>query len=191
MRTITKEIFKFDELSDSAKQTAIMDYEWWDFVEEDAKEIGKILGIDIDKLYFSGFSSQGDGACFEGSYSYSKGCSKEIRGYAPKDEKLHQIADTLTAIQKPRFYRLTATVKQSGHYMHKYCTDVKVYLEDGITDSYADIKDDEAITDTLRDFMQWIYDQLEAEYWGLTTDEAITDTIEANEWEFDESGNMI
>ena len=75
MRTAVKhtDVYKFSELDKSAKETAMqnwreghLDYEWWDFVFEDATEIGKLMGIDIDQIYFSGFASQGDGACFEG-----------------------------------------------------------------------------------------------------------------------------
>ena len=61
MKTKTITVYEFDDLSDSAKEKAIenvrhggyMDYEWYDCVYEDAKEIGKILGIDIDNIYFS------------------------------------------------------------------------------------------------------------------------------------------
>ena len=74
--TITKEItvFKFDELTDIAKQRAITDYcehgmhhEWWDCVYENAKEDGKERGFDIEDIRFSGFWSQGDGASWTGT----------------------------------------------------------------------------------------------------------------------------
>lgn len=49
MRTVTKEykLYKYDELEDDAKERAHMDYlrdgivyEWWDFVYDDAKQVG-------------------------------------------------------------------------------------------------------------------------------------------------------
>jgi hypothetical protein len=55
MKTIN--IFSFSELSDDAKKTAIkqletinLDYDWWDSLYRDAKEIGlKITGFDLDR----------------------------------------------------------------------------------------------------------------------------------------------
>jgi len=51
--------WKFNELTKDLKQTVIenyrdinTDYDWWDNVYCDAKEIGKLLGIDIDEIYF-------------------------------------------------------------------------------------------------------------------------------------------
>lgn len=41
-------------------------FEWWDCIEEQFKEECLNVGIRVDKMYFSGFGSQGDGACFRG-----------------------------------------------------------------------------------------------------------------------------
>src|SRR3546814_2772659 len=49
--------------------------------------------------------NQGDGACFEGNYSYARGASAAIRRYAPKDVELQRIADALGAIQRRNFYQ--------------------------------------------------------------------------------------
>ena len=198
--TVETEVFKFDELSEAAKETALdkwredgLDYDWWEY--EDAKQAAACMGIDIDKIYFSGFSSQGDGACFEGTYEYKKGAVKAIKEYAPKDEELHQVAQDLQDIQKKYFYGLYARVGQSGHYMHENCTTIDVYqlrtLRDGYeSDETAGIEAYEAIAEALRDFMRWIYKQLENQYDYLASDEAITETIKANEYEFTEDGKM-
>ncbi|MCK5610705.1 antitoxin of toxin-antitoxin stability system [Candidatus Pacearchaeota archaeon] len=196
--TVKTEVFKFDELSEEAQQTAIeklydlnVDHDWWDF--EDAKQAAARMGIEIDDIYFSGFSSQGDGACFEGSYSYQNGGIKAIKDYAPQDERLHQIAQGLQDIQRKSFYGLSATVKHSGHYYHEYCTNISVSecrtLRDGCgSEDYASVADNEAITEALRDFMRWIYKQLEKEYDYLTSEEAIKESIKANGYEFTGDG---
>ena len=134
--------------------------DWHESTIEDAKEIGKILGIDIDNVYFSGFWSQGDGACFTGSYSYAKGATKAIRQYAPLDKELHRIADDLQELQRKHFYGLSTTVTHSGHYSHEYCTQFSTYDRD----EYADADTDEALIEILRDYMRWIYRNLEREY---------------------------
>lgn len=187
--------YKFSELNDTAKQKALdkcrefqTTHEWWEYVYYDAKEIGKIIGIDIDKIYFSGFWSQGDGACFEGHYEYVKGATKNVQQYAPMDTELHAIAQALQNIQKANFYQLKASVKHRGHYYHENCTDIDIYRNDGCELSRDA---EEIVTECLKDFMRWIYSRLEKEYEWLTSDEYVTEMIESNDYEFDEDGNII
>lgn len=194
VETIERKLFTFDELSDEAKETAIeryrennLDYEWYDAVYDDAITIGKLIGIKIDRIYFSGFWSQGDGACFEGEYFYSAGSVKEIKAYAPIDTELHRIAKELQDIQKPAFYHLYAYVKHRGHYYHENCTEIDVRND---AQKFTDDQE-QRLKDCLRDFMRWIYRQLEKEYEYLTSEEAIKETIEANEYEFTENGKLI
>lgn len=137
---------------------------WSDSVIEDAKEIGALIGFRIDSVYFSGFWSQGDGACFTGDLYYAKGASKRIREYAPRDTELHDIADRWTALQRANFYAISGTVQHSGHYYHSGCTSFE--FEDarycyGWTNGGFD--EDEA-KQIARDFMDWIYARLEKEY---------------------------
>ena len=185
-------LYTFDELSDESKEKA---REWareWmsedfdqlgaDSVIDDAKEIGKLMGIDIDHVYYSGFWSQGDGAQFTGFYSYAKDSVKKVIEYAPQDTELHRIVKALFNLQKPNFYRLQASVKHSGHYSHAFCTSIDVSPDD-ITDSTS-----EELKEILRDYMHWIYRQLEKEYEYQMSDEQIDDTIKANEYTFEEDG---
>lgn len=138
--------------------------EWYESVQEDLQQIGALIGFDIDQLYFSGFSSQGDGACFEGSLGYAKGASAAIREYAPLDTVLHDIADRWTALQKRNFYAIEGTVRRSGHYQHSGCTSFD--FEDsrycyGLTTAAFDECEAEQI---IRGLMDWVYGQLESEY---------------------------
>jgi hypothetical protein len=62
MRTIKTNVYKFDELSDAAKEVArnwyregALDYDWWDFTYEDAEAIGlKIESFDCDRHEIEG-----------------------------------------------------------------------------------------------------------------------------------------
>ena len=71
-KVIEVEVYKWEELSQSAHQKArewyieCMDYDWWDSVYEMSIEDGYEKGFCIDKIYFSGFYSQGDGASWIG-----------------------------------------------------------------------------------------------------------------------------
>lgn len=194
-RTVTTTVYKFAELSEDAQQAALdryrdfnADHEWWDFVFEDAKECGAILGIRIDRIYFRGFSSQGDGACFEGGYYYAKGAVRAIRKHAPGDETLAQIAQTLQDVQRGAFYALAAAVKHCGHYYHENCTSIDVEIDRPPYSVSAE--QEEAIKEALRDFMRWIYRRLEAEYEYLTSDEQVRESLEANECGFTEDGRI-
>lgn len=203
MRTINKTVCEFKELPESARDKALQElreiattYDWWDFVYDDAKAIGKILGIEIKDIWFRGFSSQGDGACFEGQYKYKKGCVKKIKEYAPIDEKLHEIAQTLYEIQRPNFYRLVAEVKHQGRSYHEFCTNITVYNEHFespyyYSHDYVDNDTHESISEVLRDFMKWIYKQLENEYDSLTSEESLIENAEANDYEFYEDGSIF
>ena len=212
MRVVETNVFQYDELDDRAKERA---REWysrhvfedscdWEFVYEDAVRVAEILGIEISTspvrlmsgksrqktdIYFSGFWSQGDGACFEGTYRYAKGATKKIREYAPQDKELHRIADELQAVQRKHFYHLIASMNHTGHYCHSGCMSVEVEHNE---DRYRDIGDaEDDIRQLMRDFADWIYDRLESEYDYQTSDEAVEEAIRINEYEFDENGDRI
>jgi len=206
---VEKTVYSFDELSDRAKERArswwrdgALDYDWWDCIYEDAATIADMLGIDLRQkpvklmngttrhdpaIYFSGFSSQGDGACFEGSYAYKAGCARAVRRYASKDTVLHRIAADLVTLQRRYFYRLEAECRQSGHYSHSGCMSVNVDMA-----GRYDVPDDaiDGLTEVLRSFADWIYRQLEREYEWLMADEQVDESIRCNEYEFDEGGSI-
>ncbi len=194
MEIISIKTYDFEELEDSAKQKAIerlndinMYDEWWDFVFEDVKEIAYILGIEIDNIYFRGFSSQGDGAMFEGSYAYKKESTKKIKSYAPEDKELHEIALNLSRIQKANFYNLSAIVKHEGRYYHPRSNNISVYNQESnnVTDDHEN-----GIAEALRDFMRWIYKRLEEEHDNLRSDVTIKETLEQGNYRFLEDGTL-
>ena len=211
--TVKTDVFTFDELDEDAKEVA---RNWWrdcenqdssssEFVIEDAERVADILGIDISRhnvplmdgsvreapdIWWSGFWSQGDGACFEGSYAYKKDASKAIREYAPKDKTLHQIADNLRDIQRRYFYQLTANCAHVGRYYHSGCMAVCVdHPEIWSSDLPESVED--TITEALRDFADWIYRQLETEYEYVMSDENVDESIRANEYEFTADGQIF
>lgn len=213
----TKEytIYKFDELSDKAKEKArdwlrplqFSDSSDWEFVYDDAATVGALIGIEIDRrtyktigggtgseptIYFSGFSSQGDGACFEGDYSYAKGGLKALKqhigGESDGDKTLINIAERLQNLQRKHFYRLEARMRHSGHYNHSGCMSVDVTRADTRDDFPGEDAEIE-LKQTMRDFADWIYRQLEAEYEYRISDEQLDDAMQANEYTFDINGN--
>lgn len=203
-RVIAQTIYKFEELSERAKERA---RNWWrdsggpedfDCILSDAVEIGELIGISFDKrrvtlmgggiryeakVWFSLGYRQGDYANFDGSYSYSRGAAKAVRQRAPMDKVLHSIVDQLQAAQRRRFYRITATCQSN----HLGGMTVNASDEDR---PYADIGDDgREVERALERFADWIYSQVRDENDYQMSDEVVDENITCNEYEFDEGGN--
>lgn len=190
-QTVTLTAYTFDELSDNAKETARewfrsvqLDYDWWDSVYDDAKNLGKALGIQIADIYFSGFWSQGDGACFTGQYSYRPDWREALDQECGGDDYV-QLVQIGEALQDYRAYNpdeavAVVTVKHTGPYSHEH----SVRMED----EYTGTAPRKEIKDALRDFMRWIYSKLRAEYEWLQSDEQVDETIRANEYLFTSEG---
>lgn len=207
--TIIRNLYKFEELPEDAKEKA---REWWrdcenqdtffqEDVYEDSATIAELFGLDIRTrpvklmnnttrydpcIYYSGFWSQGDGACFEGSYRYKKGGLKAVMEYAPKDEELHEIVKTLQDLQKRNFYRIYCSTKHRGHYYHSGC--MQVDCENSYDN--RDVVGEDDFVQYLREFADWIYDRLAAEYEYTMSDENVDENIIINEYEFDSEGNI-
>lgn len=205
-------VYRLDELSETAKDKARawyreggFDYDWYDAVYEDFQRIAEILGIRFKTrtarlmgggsrqepcIWFRGFWSQGDGACWEGFYSYCKNASAEIRAYAPRDETLHGIADALQAIQRRNFYQLRAEVGHRGHYYHEYGMAISVERASPVSQEMTGDAED-VIVEALRDLARWLYRQLEHEYNYLSSDGVVDETILANSYTFTETGGRF
>ena len=202
-RTACKTVFKFDELSDSAKEKA---REWFrndggdsfmfaaEYIFEDAATVADLMGIDLRQRYvplMNGktraepsiyFSLDRDYFCsFEAHYQYKKGAVKAVKSCAPQDEKLHSIAQRLQDEQKRHFYKLLASCSHGRESM-------RVEVEHA-EDSYRDI-DGDGITECLTDFAHWILKRLEAEYEYVYSDECVDESMSANEYEFTEDGEF-
>lgn len=214
---IDKTEFTYDELSESAKERALDEtrsqeyhYDWWDCIYEDAVCIGALMGIRIDThavktnrgreyqetcIFFSGFCSQGDGACYTGHYSRpAHDVVKAITEYAPQDEELKRIAEGLTVLQVTARMKygghVSAIVTTSGNYSHSGTMSVEVDFHEDV----RDLPTDDIVTDLtqlLRDFADWIYKQLEAEDEYIHSEEYIVEGFKANENLFDEDGVML
>lgn len=170
---------------------------WYDSVYESFRDDMLLHGIKVDEIYFSGFYSQGDGACFEGSV-YDWELFLQSIGY--NNPALIQLSTD----------NWHTTVSHRGHYYHENCTS---FGHNWSTPSLTNLLDDEFILyysryndsdvrsiawlsmlktvdydkleadieEAFRDHMRTLYRTLEAEYEYLTSDEAVWEAIVANE----------
>jgi len=156
MKTISINLYKFEELSNEAKELAIKnnrdintDYDWYENVYYDAKQIGiKILSFDLDR-------------------------NKHAK------IKVSNIYDTAKAIIK-NHGETCETYKISINFLK----DISI-LENNI-DNTVDNDDvfDDVETDYLKDLSNCYADILQNEYEYLTSDEAIQESLITNEYDF-------
>ena len=153
--------------------------EWWDGIYYEFKETAKEKGFKVDDIYFTGFFSQGDGACFVGSVSdFTKFTEKIDRRVAKliKDGKIE----------------LSCLIKHTGRYYHErsstfdYCIDTEVGLN--ILSELEKIEDE--IREIYYSACRTLYRELEEEYYALQNDENVRESIVANEYEFYSNGEV-
>ena len=156
--------------------------DWWEYVYEDAKEIGKQFGLDIEDIFFSGFWSQGDGACYKGSLRF-KECDErdlpeEVRGVY---QALHAVSSLLKIMDSDDY--LFVDIKTDGRCSHEYGMDFRYYEDRSYeAEEVVDVHR-EGIEEALRDYARWIYKSLEAEYEYLNSDEYIDEHLHDEEYE--------
>lgn len=211
-------LYQFSELDERAKERArakirefISTDEWWDSVYEDFQEICKIIGIDLKDqigntqngktysrpcIWFRGFSSQGDGACFEGRYRYKEGASEAIKSHAPVDEILYKIVAALEDVQKDNGNNIICDVSHKGHYYHEYTMSFEFFdWEEEIDGEWVQHEPTAAIegqvTECMRDLARWLYKQLESQYDYITSDKAVEEQIAENDYLFHRNGKLF
>lgn len=213
MKTIETEVYQYSELSPAAKEKARDWYmtdlppEFWgaDHVIEDAVTILGLMGFEVKThsvrlmsgksrqapcVWWSGFSCQGDGASFKGWFKGQPGNLERVMGHAPLDEKLHGIALQLDEALAAAGTEVRCVVTTSGNYSHSHSMDFEFEYPDAGEDANFD-EVEKIIKSELRDFADWIYEQLEEEYIYHTSEEQIAETMESNEYTFTAEGNCF
>lgn len=186
-----------DELIEKHRYWNVKHIDWWDSTYSDFKERMRGIGVEVDRMYFSGFCSQGDGACFEGSVS-------------DWDLFLRSLGYTDKVLIQHAMDHFSFSVKHSGHYYHENCTsfyadlctpasaadedfaerygpypwdadDVRTKAWLALLNQYDSTKLEDEFEEAFKDHMRTLYRDLEKEYDYLTSDEAVWESLEANE----------
>lgn len=163
---------------------------WWDCVESDFIEDMKQVGIQVDKIYFSGFWSQGDGACFVGSLDNALTyLNHHHADQFPMLRKLIEMGGAVraTSEHRGRYYHSSSVSINAECEEFWQCANPKSELQEAVIQRWDGMVDKEivdfeaALAEQWRTYMDDLYRKLEEEHDYLTSDDAVWDTLEANE----------
>ncbi len=181
--------YSINELSEENRNKAIeklidlnVDYEWWDSIKENFMEDMETIGYHVSNIYFSGFYSQGDGACFEANVNILNYLTKNKlkTKYRKLTEYVKDTGDCIDIEQAGRYYH-----EKSMSFTDTFSSTDSKKLADQMTEII------ERIEQEAEDKAKELYKTLEKKYEYLTSTEAIVETIEANEYEFTEKGELF
>ncbi len=178
-KKIEYDVFQFDELSPEQQEKVIENYRdinvnydvWADFVLGDWKSKLSQLGYDGAEIYWSGFWSQGDGACFEAQVNI------------PIVAKRLGFSDKLLGEDEQGL--ISGTIKHSGNYYHSRMTDVDLEYHgenDDVANAISDLEN--AIKSDIVELGNTIYRDLEKEHTDLSSDDAVAEALKGNEYYF-------
>lgn len=199
MKKHTITTYEFNELKPEVQEKTLNRYrnfntdyyDWYNFLLDDWTERLESIGFSSAKIYFSGFSNQGDGAVFEASINHDKLLNSII---------MCNDYDTAKQAEKCLFLQDSGLLYfnlQRNSYANRYdhektaCITVERKISDS---SYWNeiIKSITSVIEELRiNLCRQIYKELENEYNYLTSDAAIKETFEANEHEFTVDGKIF
>ena len=163
---------------------------WWDCVESDFIEDMKQVGIHVDKIYFSGFWSQGDGACFVGSLDNALTYLNHHHvDQFPMLRKLIEMGGTVwaTSDHRGRYYHSNSVSINAECEAFWQCANPKSELQEAVIQRWDGMVDKEivdfeaALAEQWRTYMNDLYTKLEEEHDYLTSDDGVWDTLVANE----------
>jgi len=172
--TTTRTLYTFDELSESAQQKVIeklsginVDFDWWSSTYEDAKNIGlEITSFDLDR------NKHAKGEILS---SHTETADLIIKNHGEMCET-YKLAHAFLSERNALVVKysdgidLERVTEDNEQAFDDECDDLENEFKNNLLEEYANIL------------------QLECEY--LQSEEAIKETIEANEYEFDEDGNL-
>jgi len=188
MRTIRTKVYKFEELSKEAQQTAIeknidintFDDNWHDPILEGFTEQLAEAGFLEAIIQFSGFWSQGDGLCFDAKIDASK------FAITTNEKRVCNLIDAGLIDE----FTIEKTL-YANHYSHEKTRFVDYSICNGencnkVLETLCD-----KIESKRLELCKEFYSTLEKDYYYLQSDEAIKETILANDYEFLKDGTQF
>lgn len=192
-------IERFNALKEEVQEKILAKYRefnivdgWWEPVFDDFTGRMADVGIDVEEIYFTGFYTRSDGACFKGSVDNW-------------EKFLTSIGYTDPILIEHFSEHAIFKVRHSGRCYHENCTEfdyelplplseddehfVYLYgcgeeLRDSVMLSVLSGYDPEVLkeefVEVFKNHMRDLYQMLEKEYEYLTSDEAVLEALEVN-----------
>lgn len=189
MRTIKLEynVLKFNELNEDQKNKVIsklhdinLDHDFLSDTIEQFKNDLETLGFKNIKIEYSGFNSQGDGACFTGIYSIPT--NEETKS------RFKKFTDNCGIVEFVKLANELMTLDFMG--IEDDLDALEIYKKDSLwrySNSNTVKCNTEILDEWAKRYMDMIYKKLESEWEYMSSKEAIIETIEANDYEFNEN----
>ena len=186
MKEVKVKLYEFSELSEKVQQKLIEDNrehevdqdDWFEPITEGFEEDMKSAGIDDITIGFTGFWSQGDGACFHGKVTDNRKLIETLKeeDYLEKELNIPGIDELNIAIIKitHRYEHANTIVADIDDWGEYDCDHLET-----------------AITKWARDKSNKLYTTLEQYYEELTSDDNVRDYLVEKGEVFLENGNCL
>ena len=199
---------QYNELSDTAKEHAFErhqeyaqsnDYYWWESIQEYWAEKLEGLGIStsIEQMHFTGFGSQGDGACFTGRINL-----KEFLEAHPDLQKEHAklymaVVPFDTRGAACEYYDIKLSRILGSNYSHHNTVQLGTWdlnilpeLDDDEGEDYElyMMEAESDIEEQCREYMRQLYKDLEAEHAYWQSLECFLESVDYKD--FDSDGEL-
>lgn len=194
-------LFGFNELSESAKVTAIEEFKkeyetvpdyWADLICEDFVEQLSAIGISLSKddVFYSVSFSQGDGASFRGSFTTDFALKDDLEGDFGVENaaKLREYFKRLKALETGCVDHVEGSIViGSSRYVHSNTMDVEMeFLKKDESGVYCEIDEDnepengrEEAIKVMRELADDLYKSLDDEMMRLISDEYAQDELKS------------
>lgn len=176
-----------------------VDYRWWvDTYDTFRKAMRTLYGVEVDQINFSGFCSQGDGACFTTEW----GSIPTLLTALDRQDKYPE----WMFFEEPPEYKVYVSDSRYSHsddMVIELCENQPIHdgydgdvVGPAVWEAYVRMRDEstERLGKELLDFFRaqadTLYSMLEDMYNYLTSDEVVWDTIVANEWHLEDEDEV-
>lgn len=204
-KTIETTVYAYNELSDKAKEKAkawyseTLDSSDYYHVQENFEDQLRIIGFYDVVTQWSGFNSQGDGACFTGRFECSDVATAlaKLNEYHNFDKEFLEQAAIILNIANNfnmKGETLRFRVIHSGRYYHHNSIDLSdVEIQNNETGQTFALSDEGEcdIRRACRMLCIDLYKRLDDQNDELYSDEQINETMAANEYTFLENGQRF
>jgi hypothetical protein len=194
METVELVLYQIDELSEKARQKAIDNnrdwnvdgFDWWCNVYDDYKRELEERGFFAPEIWFSGFCSQGDGACFDAQIDLN-----ELLNWVSDKSKYRHL---VPFIEDGTIHASIEKNSYGYHYSHERTRYIELehpFWKERCPRSASLCKElQEELEEIRYDLSHKIYRSLEKDYEWLTSDECVEESLKTNEVRFLENGEV-